>query len=379
MKITTFIDVSTGGIADYAHAQASALVARGVDVEMLCPPEFTQGKEAAYRTITSMLDWRRNFGRGGVGQARRAWGLIGNFRKLAKHAAANPSDAILTHFSEHLAPLWAPRMNRLRERGTIFATVLHDPVRDYRVGPKFWHEKSVQDAFSILDLAFIHTLDPITIPGGATVKWIPHGVYDFPEPITSRETVRRKLGVPEDAMLTVAYGYLRDNKNLDLGIEAIACMPDIHLLVAGREQGGSNRPFSYYKHLAERLGCADRVHWLNRFISPEETADILSASDVLLLTYSRSFVSWSGVLSLAARYRLPAIVSGGTNTLGAMVEKFHTGVSVQPDSVVAIQHGLKAWKEYRGRQDWDGYLAKMSWDRNAELVEAYISELLNNR
>jgi len=374
MKLTIFLDLSSGGLADYAHAQANALASRGVDVAMLCPPEFARGKKASYSIISSLRDWRGNAG-GRAGKVRRVFDLFGNFRTLADHASANPCDAVLTHFSEYLAPLWAPRLRRLHDRGVVFASVLHDPVRDYRVGPKFWHERSVREAFSFLDLALIHTLEPISIPGGAAVKWIPCGVFDFREPATPRATVRRALGVPDHVTLAISYGYLRDNKNLDLAIEAVARTADVHLLVAGRDQGGRNRPLSYYQTLAKQLGCEARVHWLNRFVSEEESADVLAASDVMLLTYSRSFVSWSGVLSLAARYRLPAIVSAGTTTLGMLVERFGTGVSVQPDSIEAIQHGLAVWAEHRGNPDWSGYQAEMSWDRNAELVESYIAKL----
>ena len=378
MKLTVFLDLSGGGIADYSHAQTTALAARGVDVKMLCPLEFTRERGGKYSTVPTLSDWR-SIGSGLVGKPRRAMNLLRNFSVLAEFVSANPCDAVLIHFSEYLAPLWAPRMRQLHDRGVVFASVVHDPVRDYQIGPNIWHERSVRDAFSFLDLTLIHTLDPISTPGQSRVKWIPHGIYNFPEPTKSRSDVRRDLGVPMDATLAVSYGFIRDNKNLDLGIEAIARTPGVHLLVAGRDQGVRNKPVSYYQALAERLGCSARVHWLNRFISEIETADLLSAVDVLLLTYSRSFVSWSGVLSLAARYRLPAIVSAGTATLGTLVEKYRTGVCVQPDSVEAIQHGFAVWADYDGNRDWDGYLAEMSWDRNAELVEAYISELLDQR
>lgn len=368
------MDLSDGGIADYADAQATALAGRGIEVQLLCTPEFVKERCVAYRAIPCLDDWRRtSIGR--MANVRRAADLIGNFRKLADRVSAEPCDAVLMHFSEYLAPLWAPRLRQLHRRGTIFASVLHDPARDYQVGPKWWHQRSVRDAFSFLDLVLVHTKDPITVPGDAVVNWIPHGLYNYPDPTASRNVVRRALQVPDEAMLAVSYGYLRDNKNLDLAIEAVSRLSNIHLLVAGREQSHRNKPLLYYQQLAKQLGCEDRIHWLSRFISEEETADLLSASDILIVTYSRSFVSWSGVISLAARYRLPAIVSAGTNTLGKLVEQFRTGVSVQPDSIEAIQQGLANWVAPCESRDWDGYQAEMSWDRNAELIETYIAEL----
>lgn len=373
MKVTIFMDLGSGGVADYAHAQATFLAAQGADVDMLCTPDFLASRDPGYKTSPILKDWR---GPGGdkLSKARRALDLVGNFRMLADHVMHHSPDAVLTQFSEYLSPFWAPRLRRLRRGGTVFASVLHDPVRDYQVGPRWWHERSVRDAFSFLDVVFVHTLDPISVPGTAEVKWIPHGLFAFPDPTTPRDEVRRKLNVPDDATLALSYGYLRDNKNLDLGIEAVARSPGVHLLVAGRDQSTRNKPVEHYQQLAKSLGCADRVHWMNRFISEAETADLMTASDVLLLTYSRSFMSWSGVLSLAARYRLPAIVSAGTKTLGALVERFKTGVNVEPDSITAIQKGLVTWADLNAAPDWDGYQAEMSWARNAELVMENIAE-----
>lgn len=368
------MDLSSGGIADYADAQATALAARGVGVQMLCTPDFLKDRRVSYRATPCLNDWRAA-GAGRMANIRRARDLVGNFHKLADHVSDDPQAAVLMHFSEYLAPFWAPRLRHLRRRGTIFASVLHDPVRDHQVGPKWWHKRSVREAFSFLDMTLVHTRDPIVSGCDATVRWIPHGLFDFPDPTNSRGEVRRMLKVPDEAMLAVSYGYLRDNKNLDLAIEAVSRTSNVYLLVAGREQSSRNKSLSYYQQLGDRLGCGDRLRWLNSYISQEQTADLLSASDVMLLSYSSSFVSWSGVLTLAARYRLPAIVSGGTNTMASLVNQFRTGLAVEPDSAEAIQQALANWLEPDEARDWDGYQAEMSWDRNAELIETYITEL----
>ena len=42
---------------------------------------------------------------------------------------------LLATYLEYLALLWAPSLRRLMRRGVVFGAVVHDPVRDYIVGP----------------------------------------------------------------------------------------------------------------------------------------------------------------------------------------------------------------------------------------------------
>lgn len=374
MKLTIWSELAKGGIADYAHDQAAALAARGIDVEMLCPPSFMAGREFSYAAKPVLRDLRpasRSNSR--LVRARHlASGLVVNARTVAAHIGARNPDAVLTHFSEYLAPLWAWRMRRLRQRGISFHSVLHDPVRDHVVGPCWWHKQSVRDAFSFLDTAFVHTRETVPVPPHVKVEWVPYGIHPFPEPSRTRAAVRDELAIPQDAKLLTSFGYIRDNKNLDLIIRAIAQLPDVYLLVAGSEQAGGNRPVAYYQTLAEELGCADRCRWLIRFVSATETADLMSASDLSLLVYSRSFVSSSAALGVTTNYRLPCLMSSGSATTEAMVRDYQLGVWVEPDSADSIRAGLLQWLAGGLHPDWEGYGRDHSWARNAAIVDETI-------
>lgn len=374
MNLTIWCELAAGGIADYAHDQATALAARGLAVELLCPPSFLVGRTPDYVAKPVLYDTRpRPYSRL---KSRRAVqisvGLLANARIVARHIADRRPDAVLIHFSEYLAPLWVWRMRRLRRRGVHFFSVLHDPAREYVVGPAWWHRWSVRLAFDMLDAVFVHTHDPVSVPAAVDVVWLPYGIHHFPEPTQSAAEVRGALDIPEDAVMLTSFGYVRDNKNIDLVIRAIADLPEIYLIVAGSEQAGGNRPVSYYQELAAELGCADRCRWINRFVSVEDTANLMAASDLSLLVYARRFVSSSAALGVTVNFRKPCLISSGSATTEAVVRQYRLGIWVEPDDVSAIRAGLCDWLENGIVPDWEGYLEDYGWARNARVTEQAI-------
>lgn len=374
MKLCIFSELSRGGIADYAHEQATALRDRGIEVTLMCAPEFLLTRQPRYEVVPILQELRPLEGkRSGLRRkAALVTGIVANANTLADDVKVRRYDAVLTHFGEYLAPLWAWKMRRLRAEGISFYSVLHDPVRDYIVGPRWWHERSVMEAYSFLDGVFVHSIERAHIPDHVAVEWIPHGIFNYPSPKLGRTSVRQALGLPLEKKIITAFGYIRDNKNLDLVIRALTDLPDIHLVVAGTEQGGGNKTLDFYRDLATDLGVANRCHWFNRFISSEETADLLSASDLSVLTYSSDFLSASAALGMSANYRLPCLISSGSSTTRQLVDDYRIGVWVEPDDVDAIRQGLRKWLAEGIQPRWEAYSFEQSWARNAEIIQQKI-------
>ncbi len=370
MKILIFSTNSRGGIADYAHDQANAIAKLGAEVSVVCPPEFIEGRKVQYAPMP-ILENPRPAGDFSTRLKRRLWfscAVLKNMSRLYRIARQEPGMHILTHFEEYLAPLWAWRLRDLHRYGVFSHTILHDPIRDYRVGPKWWHDWSVRSAFGALNTVFVHGKDRGDTPSGIRVIHIPYGIHDYPDSTRAREDVRRELGIPADARLITSFGYIRDNKNLDLVIEALARIPEIVLLVAGSEMGCGNKPVAYYKALAEHLGCAHRIIWRTTFLSDQDVAAIMGASDLSILTYAREFVSSSAAQSVAMRYRVPCLVSGGNDSSREAIERYEAGIWVEPGSSEAIESGLRKWLTVAPKPDWDGYHAEYSWGNNARIV-----------
>lgn len=366
-----FCTASHGGLADYAHAQAEALADLGQTVLLLAPPQFPF-QSARYQ--------RLNLPTIGLAAGRFRWlqrlGTAATI--LAQQLALNRAIAstgcrrvLFTTYSEYLAPLWAWRLRLWQRRGVRFAAVVHDPVRNYVVGPRWWHRLSIAQGYSFLAVALVHA--PIDLNIGSRqprlrTTVIPHGPYQYPAPQATAQQLRTSLGVPDDATLLLSFGHIRDNKNLQLVLKAMVQWPQLWLLVAGPEATAGQLPSSHYRDLAHRLGVAERCFWHLGYQSPDQVANHFTAADVLLLTYSSSFRSESGVLHLGAHYRKPVIASAGDSALLNVVKKFAIGEVIEADNPVALEQGLRHLLMSPPTPDWNAYERSNSWHRNAQLV-----------
>ena len=85
----------------------------------------------------------------------------------------------------------------------------------------------------------------------------------------------------------LSFGHIRDGKNLDLAIRAMADYPSLYLIVAGKEQSSGQKPLSYYQNIARLLNVDDRCRWLYGYVPEENVGKLFLASDLVLLTYGR--------------------------------------------------------------------------------------------
>lgn len=298
--------------------------------------------------------------------------ILRNMRCLADHCLRDMAKPVLCgYYFEYLAPIWAPWLNRLSRRGVNFGSIVHDPLRNFIVGPAWWHHWSTARGYSFVREAFVH--EPIELPTVQPMPRlrttvIPHGPYPFPPATESREEVRQRLKIPPAAQLLLAFGHIRETKNLHLVLEAMAVCPEFYLVVAGSELAASRRNAAYYKAMAERLGIAHRCRWEIRHIDANEIGNLFDAADLVVLTYAAVFSSASGVLNAAVHFQKPCLASSGKSNLKTVVENYSLGYWVNPDSTAEIVKGLRQWLKCKPVPDWAGYLAEHSWKRNAEIV-----------
>jgi hypothetical protein len=177
----------------------------------------------------------------------------------------------------------------------------------------------------------------------------------------------------------LSFGHIRDGKNLDLVIRALAHFPDAFLLVAGKEQSCGQKPVAFYQNLARECGVFPRCIWLNRFICAEEVGNLFLASDLVLLTYSKDFHSASGVLNTAIYFRKPCLVSSGKSNLQTVVSKYGLGIWVEPDQVETLIEGIRHWQSSPPVPHWEAYKTDNSWQRNAEIIVSRMFEAYGSK
>lgn len=371
-KLLYFSPSIIGGLADYAHEQANALSQLGVAVEMLVAAQRQPRANTQYtvRPVLAVPDTHRR------GLARKvSWTkcLLKNFQGLkAEIEKENYKAVLMESYSEYLAPLWAGQFRKLSRAGVKFGSIVHDPVRDFVVGPHWWHRHSIANAYSFLSEAFVHEeiqLDTVRPMPSLRTTVIPHGPFPFPEPTETREQMRKKHSIPDNAFVLLSFGHIRDGKNLDLVIRALPDFPSAWLVVAGKEQSSSQKPVAYYQELAQTVGVQERCRWIHGHVPQNEIGNLFAGSDLTLLTYSKDFRSASGVLNAAVRYRKPCIASSGGGNLQSVVERYNLGRFVAPDSLEALKNGIKAAMRQSPDSRWDAYETENSWERNARLVK----------
>ena len=347
------------------------------------------------------------------------WKIVSDqFLFAIKIIQEKPDFVIIGWYGEYLAPLWVlPHWILARVFKVIYVVNIHDPVRDFVVGPKWWHDLSVRMAYWPISVGVVHQRlqEPSPVPKHVLVVEAPVGVYDLQESAEDPEVIRAGWGVRKEKSETLklgksesrnsadcgnalesgrpsldtsapadvvflAFGFIRDNKNLDLVIRALVENPSAVLVVMGRAQSKKDKPLEFYRKLAVELGVQDRVNFFDGFVPDEKLASYFAAADVVVLTYDGSFHSQSGVLNVAARARRPVLVSAGESPLKDCLERFRLGVFVEPDNLRALQEGMKMvmsdeWRVIGGGPDWEGYEAFASWDVNVAKILEGVEEV----
>lgn len=369
-SVLVFALGTEGGIPLYVHHQAEELARRGIAVTMICPPDHPAPRDGlAYRQLRVLP--RQPRGRGAAARIGRVLHLVRAHTLLLWWIARlRPSAVLLDAVSDFCAALWAAPHLLLAACGLPYFTTLHDPVRALWYGPVWFDRLSLWASYRMLAGALIHGDPPAGayLPPHLALEVVPHGLFARHEPDRSAAELRAELDIAPDAFLLLSFGHIADRKNQHLLVEAVSRLPHVALVIAGPQMAQRNRPPQFYRDLAERLGCADRVRVLDRFIPDGEAAALFSAADAVALTYDGTFASQSGVLQMAAQWDKPVLASSGEGPLRETVEQHGIGVFIQPDSADAIVEGLGALGAGKGA--YAGGFASLrqsaSWSANID-------------
>jgi glycosyltransferase involved in cell wall biosynthesis len=129
---------------------------------------------------------------------------------------------------------------------------------------------------------------------------IEHGL-DAPVPTRSRDAVRRLFDLPLSQPIVLNVGRLAVQKNQDVLIRALTCLPQAHLVLAGT---GPRRNSLHM--LAVTLGVDDRLHLLGT-LPAEDIADLYAAAD--LFAFPSTWETFGLAAAEAAMVGMPMVVA----------------------------------------------------------------------
>ncbi len=152
-------------------------------------------------------------------------------------------------------------------------------------------------------------------------------------PSADRSTVRKRLGLADDAVVALNVGSLTEQKNRHTLLEAAALLTDVErlrVLVVG-----SGPEEAELKERADELGLSGRVLFLGRRL---DVPDLLAASDVFVLSSD-----WEG-LPITILEAMAVGVPCVSTAVGGVPEAITDGVSgltVKPGDPAALADGLR--------------------------------------
>jgi len=233
-------------------------------------------------------------------------------------------------------------LQMLRLMPTRLVVTQHEFVRESRpIKIRTLFEKIVCHGADLLIVLTRYSLDAARV--GLTprrTKIIPHGLT-LHKPV-AKDEARTMLGIPKDAKILLAFGYVSPHKGLEYAIRAVKhvvkSLPLAHLIIAGGPHPLS-RDDTYMgalKHLAVEEGDSHHVTFTGYV--PDRLVDYyLDSADIMLLPYVG--VTQSGVVYMAVAHSVPVV----TSSLGGFreeLERNEIGVLVPPCDASSLAEAI---------------------------------------
>lgn len=356
----------------YDRSLASALAARGVEVELLTS-RFLHGEapDVPGCQVTESF-YRRSGARGGSAPLRLPFKAIEHLGDLARFSKTVGTDQDLVHyqwltapgFDRHFLPDFRPRVmtaHHLPEGGRAFKGM---------VGLLSGMDRTIALTESARDRLVAGGLDP------DRVAVIPHGAFDYLTRVEPLPLPPPLAATAPNRPVVLFFGLIRANKGLDLLVEAMAQVPEAELWIVGK----SKLPERELKSLtarAESLPGGSRL--VTRFVAEGEIRSVMERADVLVLPYRSR--DESGVLYAGLAFGKAMVVTdlGGP---GELAEKTDAVVAVPPEDPAALALAIRDLVEHTdNREELERRAtaladSELSWDRVAEQTIAVYEEAI---
>ena len=203
---------------------------------------------------------------------------------------------------------------------------------------------------------------------GEDITIIPHGLYDQYRMIGQVEA-RETLGFSEKNII-LFFGLLRPYKGVPALIRAFEQLPgplrsESRLVIAGEAWEDQESVT-----MAKSSRYAAQITVINRYVEDREISLLFSASDLLVIPYTRA--SQSGVAHIAMAYGLPVVAS----EVGGLVESLgaYQGTTfTRPGDIKGISEGIEKALSVKTRYPVP---EELRWERVAERWEELCGALV---
>lgn len=197
---------------------------------------------------------------------------------------------------------------------------------------------------------------------GKPARFAPHPVYDIYGSPMPKQQARQRLGLPADQPMILFFGFIRPYKGLDLLLEALAQLPDVHAVIAGE----CYEDWAPYDAIIQKHQIQNQIHLFTDFIPTDEVRLYFSAADLVVQPYKTA--TQSGISQIAYHFDKPMIVTN----VGGLPEIVPHGVAgyVVPPEPQALSEAIRDFFKYHREATLSAGVQqeklKFSWTNLAE-------------
>ena len=280
-----------------------------------------------------------------------------------------PSLVIFNDYDQISSVFWVPCFFPLKLKHR-FAVILHDPDRDNYLKSKLLSQLTMSIFMKLMDYGLYHETLPERnyYKTGVIFASIPHGIY-YNNVKPEKELSLYMAKLKETKVVCSILGNIRKEKNYELAIRSLQNTKNIHLVIAGKD-ANSDYSSSSLVELAATLGVKDKVTFILNYLTDSQISAVLENTDVLLLNYSSSFSSQSGILNLAAPYKSNLVISRTNSALYKVAREYNLAKFVEADSLKVVQNLFLELDNsgFVKQIDWSQYMMHASWEKNVDIT-----------
>lgn len=194
---------------------------------------------------------------------------------------------------------------------------------------------------------------------------------------------RDELSISSDAEVLLFFGQIKDEKGLDVLLNALPSIvqarPNVVLVIAGRPWKSD---FVQYRSIIEKYGMTDFCNLYIRFIEDSELPLFYQAADLVVLPYRRIYQS--AVILMAMSYKKPVITSD-LESMQEIVTDGTTGYLFPSGDNQALANRITEILSNKekmsaiacaGHQLMQG---KFSWETVGQLTTDFYTKILNEK
>lgn len=376
MRVILYESSSKGGCYEYAHYLQRAFLRQHTEVVLLVPANSKTNPLSIHSAVRLPI-LLSDTSPANKWMAKLAFlyrQFVNPIRFLIYLSRQPASIVIWNDFEQLTAPVWTPllRMIAAKHAHTI---VLHDPDRDNYPPFKWYSEWCMSSIMRVMQTGYYHGhLPDKKYYSNSDTRYVSivHGVYEkHPADADMYNTLMEEKG--SDQFISIL-GNIREEKNYRIVIESLKQLSGVKLLIAGAPANSSVN-IEELKVWAQNCGVAHKICWQIKFLTDEELAACIQASDIIMLYYQKQFTSQSGILNLIAPYRKKFVYSDVESGLAKVSRKYEIGFPCKPDSTLDLvqciqkissevnSHSTSYWDTYLKQADWSSMFIDLQLNR----------------